>query len=459
MQYDYDLFVIGGGSGGVRAARVAANRGARVALAEEYRYGGTCVIRGCVPKKLMVYASQFSESFEDAEGFGWTVGKRSFHWPRLIEAKDKEISRLEAIYHRNLGTSGVTTYETRAAITGPHGIRLADGREFTAAHILVATGGRPWKPEIPGIEHAITSNEIFDLPEQPRRMLIVGGGYIACEFAGIMNGLGSEVTLAYRGAQVLRGFDNDLRSHVSGEMTKKGIDLALGMTVGAITRENDELVVDLNEGETRRFDAVLYATGRVPNTDGMGLEEAGVTLDRNGAVSVDAYSQSSVPSIYAVGDVTDRLQLTPVAIREGMAFVETVFAGNPTRPDHETVATAVFTQPEIGTVGMTQAEANREHKLRIYRASFRSMLHTLPDRDERMLMKLIVDDATDRVLGCHVVGHAAADMIQLAGVAVKMGATKADFDATVAVHPTAAEELVTMREAVKVLEIGEETNI
>ncbi|MBB5516116.1 glutathione reductase (NADPH) [Rubricella aquisinus] len=453
MAFDYDLFVIGGGSGGVRAARVAAQTGVSVALAEEYRYGGTCVIRGCVPKKLMVYASQFSEHFEDAAGYGWSVGETKFDWATLHANKDKEIDRLEGIYQRILDTNEVTHYRTRATVKDAHTVTLDDGTEFSAKHILIATGGRPFLPKVPGIEHAITSNEIFLLKEQPKRILIVGGGYIACEFAGIMNGLGSEVTLAYRGAQILRGFDDDIRSHVSAEMVKKGIDVCLGMDVASISKEEDGLVVDLNQGETRTFDAVLYATGRVPNTDGMGLEEIGVALDKNGAVVVDAYSQTNIPSIYAIGDVTDRVQLTPVAIREGMAFVETVFKGNPTKPDHDLIPTAVFTQPEIGTVGMTQKQAeDLGHELDIYRTAFRSMLHVLAGRDERMLMKLIVDCDTDKVLGCHIVGHAAGEMIQLAGIAVKMGATKADFDRTVAVHPTAAEELVTLKDPIKRLE-------
>lgn len=449
MSFDYDLFVIGGGSGGVRAGRVAAQTGVKVALAEEYRYGGTCVIRGCVPKKLMVYASQFSEHFEDARGYGWSVGDTSFDWPTFIAGKDAEIDRLEGIYQRILDTNEVTHYRARATVTGTHTVKLSTGQEISAKHILVATGGRPFLPNVPGIEHAITSNDIFHLETQPKRILIVGGGYIACEFAGIMNGLQSDVTLAYRGAQVLRGFDDDIRSHVSAEMMKKGIDVCLGMDVASITKTDEGLVVDLNQGETRTFDAVLYATGRVANTDGMGLEDVGVKLSKGGAVVVDDYSQTDIPSIYAIGDVTDRVQLTPVAIREGMAFVETVFKGNPTKPDHELIPTAVFTQPEIGTVGMGQQDAEKAgYTLDIYRTSFRSMAHIMAGREERMLMKLIVDQATDRVLGCHIVGHAAGEMIQLAGIAVKMGATKADFDRTVAVHPTAAEELVTMKDPI-----------
>ena len=449
MAYDYDLFVIGGGSGGVRSARLAARTGARVALAEEYRFGGTCVIRGCVPKKLMVYASQYAEHFEDAVGYCWSVGETSFGWDKLIAAKDREIDRLEGIYERNLGGAGVTNYRARASVTGAHEVTLSSGEVFSAAHILIATGAHPFLPDVPGIEHAITSNEIFHLPEQPKRVLIVGGGYIACEFAGILNGVGSDVVLAYRGSQILRGFDDDIRAHVSTEMVRKGIDVCLGRTVSAIEKTESDLVADLNQGETREFDVILYATGRVPNTGGLGLEAVGVALTQNGAVQVNDFGATIIPSIHAVGDVTDRLQLTPVAIRDGVAFVETVFKNNPRRPDHEIVPTAVFTQPEIGTVGLTETEAREQgYDFDIYRTAFRAMLHVLAGREERMLMKLIVDKATDRVLGCHVVGHAAGEMIQAVGIAVKMGATKADFDRTVAVHPTAAEELVTMKDPV-----------
>lgn len=448
MAFDYDLFVIGGGSGGVRSARLAVGTGAKVGLAEEYRYGGTCVIRGCVPKKLMVYASHFSESFEDAAGYGWSVGETSFDWKTLIAGKDREIERLERIYERNLQGADVTTYNARAIVTGPQEVTLSTGEVFSAKVILIATGGRPFMPDVPGIEHAITSNEVFHLEEQPKRVLIVGGGYIASEFAGIFHGLGSQVCQVYRGSQILRGFDDDLRSHVSQEMVRKGIDVVLGTTVLGIEKTDTGLLVDISMSDTMEFDAVMYATGRVPNTNNLGLDQVGVDLTDSGAVKIDDYGQSSVPSIYAVGDVTDRLQLTPVAIRDGIAFVETVFKDNPTTPDHIDVPTAVFTQPEIGTVGLTEAEARAKYEVDIYRTSFRAMMHVLPGREERMLMKLIVDKATDRVLGVHIVGHAAGEMIQLAGVAVKMGATKADFDRTVAVHPTAAEELVTMKEPV-----------
>ncbi len=449
MDFDYDLFVIGGGSGGVRAGRMAAKYGARVGVAEEFRFGGTCVIRGCVPKKLMVYASSFSEAFEDAEGFGWTVGERSFDWSRFIAAKDAEITRLEGIYARNLDLAGAELHRCRAELTSPHSVRLAShGHEVTAKHILIATGGTPFVPDFPGSHHAITSNEIFDLPHMPERVVIVGGGYIACEFAGILNGLGAKVTQLYRGPQILRGFDDDVRNHVADEMRKKGIDLRVETDVVRIDKESGGLRATLEGGEALEADCVLYATGRIPNTEGLGLDKAGVPLGPRGEVIVDRWSQTAVPSIYAVGDVTDRLALTPVAIREGAAFAETVFNATPTAADHSDVATAVFTQPEIGTVGLTEAQARAEGEVEIYRAAFRPMLHTLSGRDERMLMKLVVAKEGRRVLGVHIVGHGAGEMIQLAGVAVRMGATKEDFDRTVAVHPTAAEELVTMRDPV-----------
>jgi len=447
--FDYDLFVIGGGSGGVRAARMSALLGARVGLAEEFRFGGTCVIRGCVPKKLLVYASSYSEHFEDAHGYGWTVGETSFDWPSLIAAKDAEIARLETIYRSNLGTAGVEIHHCRATVAGPHEIKLAThGKVIRAKHILIATGGTPFVPEFPGSEHAITSNEIFDMASLPERVVVVGGGYIASEFAGILNGLGAHVTQIYRGEQILRGFDDEVRDHVAGAMRERGIDLRTGEDVAEILPDNQGLTVRLKGGETRPAGAVLYATGRIPNTRDLGLEEAGVALGPRGEVAVDAYSQTTVPSIYAVGDVTDRLALTPVAIREGAAFADTVFAGKPTQPDHALVATAVFTQPEIGTIGPSEAEARAETEIEVYRSAFRPMHGILAGRDEKMLMKMIVDKATRRVMAVHIVGHGAGEMIQLVGIAVKMGATKEDFDRTVAVHPTAAEELVTMREPV-----------
>ena len=447
--FDFDLFVIGGGSGGVRAARMSASYDAKVGLAEEYRYGGTCVIRGCVPKKLMVYASQFSDAFEDAAGFGWSVGETSHDWSKLIANKDTEIDRLEGIYTNILDNNDVTHFRSRAVVVDPHTVKLADGRAFTTKHILVATGGTPFVPEFPGSENAITSNEIFHLTEMPKRAIIVGGGYIASEFAGILNGLGAEVTQVYRRDLILRGFDDEVRQHVSDEMASKGITFRYNADIARIEKTGDGLKVTFQDGTDQMADQVLYATGRIPNTAGLGLEHAGVALGKNGEVIVDAWSQTNIPSIYAVGDVTDRLALTPVAIREGAAFAETVFNATPTKADHALVPTAVFTQPEIGTTGLTEEQARAEGEIEVYSAAFRPMLATLSGRQEKMLMKMIVAKDTQKVLGVHIIGHRAGEMIQLAGIAVKMGATKADFDRTVAVHPTAAEELVTMKTPVR----------
>ncbi len=449
MDYDFDLFVIGGGSGGVRAGRVAAMGGAKVALAEEYRMGGTCVIRGCVPKKLMVYASGYAEMMDDAEGFGWTIGKRSFDWGKLIGKIDDELDRLEGLYRKGLSGNGVTIYNARAVVKDGHTVALSTGETITAKWILVATGGQPFVPTFKGSEHVMTSNDVFHLKDLPKRVMVVGGGYIACEFAGIFNGMGAEVTQFYRGAQILRGFDGEVRGHVAEEMKAKGVNLHVGTDVMEISRKDDGLHVTCTNGSVTVVDAVMYATGRVPNTEGLGLEAAGVKLGRRGEVMVDRYSATSCESIYAVGDVTDRVQLTPVAIREGMAFVETVFNDNPTAVDHEFIATAVFTQPEIGTVGYTEEDSREDFDIEVYRAAFRPMANILAGRDERMLMKLIVEKKTRKVIGCHIIGPAAGEMIQLAGIAVKMGATKEDFDRTVAVHPTAAEELVTMKEPVR----------
>lgn len=449
MDYDFDLFVIGGGSGGVRAGRVAAMGGAKVGLAEEYRMGGTCVIRGCVPKKLMVYASGYSEMMDDAEGFGWSIGKRSFDWGKLIGKIDDELDRLEGLYRKGLSNNDVTIYNARAVVKDGHTVELSSGEVITAKWILVATGGRPFVPNVKGAEHVMTSNDVFHLKALPKRIMIIGGGYIACEFAGIFNGMGAEVTQFYRGAQILRGFDGEVRGHVAEEMKAKGVNLHVGIDVMEISRKDDGLHVTCTNGSVTVVDAVMYATGRVPNTEGLGLENAGVKLGRKGEVMVDRYSATSCDSIYSVGDVTDRMQLTPVAIREGMAFVETVFNDNPTAVDHEFIATAVFTQPEIGTVGYTEEDSREDFDIEVYRAAFRPMANVLAGRDERMLMKLIVEKKTRKVIGCHIIGPAAGEMIQLAGIAVKMGATKEDFDRTVAVHPTAAEELVTMKEPVR----------
>ena len=442
--FDLDLFVIGGGSGGVRAARIAAESGASVGLAEESRYGGTCVIRGCVPKKLMVYASGFSEAFEDAAGYGWSVGEARFDWRRFIVAKDAEIARLEAAYRERLRRAGVVLHDVRATVVDAHRIRLAGGAEVSTRLLLVATGARPVRPDIPGAELGLTSDDMFELEAQPGRLLIVGGGYIACEFAGIMNGLGTRVTQLVRRDQILFGFDNDLRDHLAAAMRRRGIVIETERRLTRIERTDRGLRATLDDGETHLADQVLFATGRLPNTAGLGLEALGVGIAENGAVEVDSWSQTAVPSIYAVGDVTDRVALTPVAIREAHAFVETVFAGRPTRFDHALSPTAVFTQPELATLGLTEAEARASGKVVVYRSSFRPMLHTLAGRQERALMKLVVAEEGERVLGVHIVGHGAAEMIQLAAVAVGMGATKADFDRTLAVHPTSGEELVTM---------------
>jgi glutathione reductase (NADPH) len=447
MTFDYDLFVIGAGSGGVRAGRIAAKYGARVAVAEEYRVGGTCVIRGCVPKKLLVYASKFAEEFEDAVGFGWTSEKVSFDWSTLIENKDKEIDRLNKAYIRNLEASGAELVLERATLVDSHTVQLASGRKVTAKYILIATGAAPFVPHhLPGKELAITSNEAFHLERLPRRIVIVGGGYIAVEFAGIFSGLGVETVLIYRGEQILRGFDTDLRNHLAAEMKKKGIDIRTNADVAKLERSGDGVRVTLADGTAFGAGQVMYATGRMPNVAGLGLENVGIITTPHGAITVNEYSQTEVPSIYAVGDVTNRVNLTPVAIREGHAFADTVFGKKPTMVNHGLVPTAVFSQPEIGTVGMTEEAARKRHQVDIYKTSFRPMKHTLSGRDERMLMKLVVDAESDKVLGCHIIGPDAGEMAQLLGIAITCGATKAQFDATLAVHPTAAEELVTMRE-------------
>ena len=443
--YDYDLFVIGGGSGGVRAARIAGGHGAKVASAEEYRYGGTCVIRGCIPKKMLVYASGYPGEVEDARAYGWEFGEGRFDWAKLIANKDKEIARLEGIYQRLLDNAGVERFAGRAVLEDLHTVRV-DDRRFTAGRILVATGGRPVKPHLPGIEHAITSNEAFHLPELPRRAVVVGGGYIAVEFAGIFNGLGSDVVLVYRGDRILRGFDVDVRHHLSEEIAKTGIDLRTHLNVTRIDRQAGGLLVHLTDGTTMETDCVLYATGRVPNTDGIGLEEAGVALDTDGAVLVDDWSKSSVDHIHAIGDVTNRIQLTPVATHEGHCYADTVFGNRPRRPDHDCVPSAVFSTPEVAVVGMTESDARAHHgDVDVYRAVFKPLVHTLTGRDEKMLMKLVVEPESDRVLGAHMVGAHAGEIIQGIAVAIKAGATKAQFDATIGIHPTAAEEFVTMR--------------
>ena len=448
-KYDYDLFVIGAGSGGVRASRIAASHGAKVAVAEEYRVGGTCVIRGCVPKKLFVYASQFSEEFEDAAGFGWTVGETSFSWAKLIANKDKEIDRLNGIYIRNLERSGVAIIQSRAILKDAHTVHLVgEGRDVTADKILIATGATPFLPhDVKGIEHAITSNEAFHLEELPDHIIVVGGGYIAVEFAGIFNGLGVKTALLYRADRILRGFDEDLRVGLMDEMRKKGVDVRTHAHITEIERKGGKLHVTLKDGTAIETGAVLYATGRKPHSRGLGLEEIGVSIKKNDAIEVDAYSQTSVPNIYAVGDVTDRAALTPIAIREGQAFAETVFNNNPIAVDHSVIPTAVFSQPELGTVGLTEHEAREKFGgIDIYKTSFRPMKHTMTGREEKTFMKLVVDQKTERVLGVHLMGPSSGEIIQAVGIAVTMGATKKQFDQTVAVHPSAAEELVTLKE-------------
>ncbi|MBE0413238.1 glutathione-disulfide reductase [Yoonia sp.] len=475
MAFDYDLFVIGGGSGGVRAARTAAATGAKVGLAEEFRMGGTCVIRGCVPKKLMVYASGYSEMFKDARAYGWDVTDGPFDWSKFRSHLHRELDRLESVYRKLLDGSDVAIFDCRATLKDPHTIALGDGRDVTAKHILIATGGRPVLPDIQGAELGITSNEIFNLEDMPKSILIIGGGYIASEFAGILNGLGVAVTQFYRGAQILRGFDEEARGLVAEGMRAKGVDLHLGTNIVDIRAAKDAdfsdsmgtpmeqgkpatvasggggrgIWVKATNGIEQVFDQVMFATGRAPNTEGMGLEAAGVALGRSGEIIVDTFSQTKVPSIYAIGDVTNRVQLTPVAIREAMAFVETVFKGNPTPVDHDLIPSAIFTQPEFGTVGLSEEDARAMEPVDIYCTSFKPMNHAFSGRSDRVLMKLVVSKATRKVLGCHIVADHAGEMIQLAGIAVKMGATKEDFDRTVAVHPTMAEELVTMKDPVR----------
>jgi glutathione reductase (NADPH) len=448
MNFDYDLFVIGAGSGGVRAARIAAKYGAKVAVAEEYRVGGTCVIRGCVPKKLLVYASRFAEEFEDAIGFGWSSEKVSFDWATLIEHKNKEIDRLNKAYIRNLESSGAEIIHERATIKNKNTLQLGSGRIITAKYILIATGASPFIPKhIEGHDYAITSNEAFDLALLPRRMVIVGGGYIAVEFAGIFAGLGVETILVCRGEQILRGFDHDIREHLAAEMKKKGIEIMTNADVAKIERSGDGVRVTLNDGFTIGAGQIMFATGRTPNTQNLGLENVGLHGNAHGAVAVNEFSQSTVENIYAVGDVTNRVNLTPVAIREGHAFADNVFGGKAISVNHTLVPTAVFSQPELGVVGQTEEQAHKFHSnIDIYKTSFKAMKHTLSGRDERTFMKLIVNSENDVVLGCHIAGEGAGEMAQLLGIAITCGATKAQFDATLAVHPTASEELVTMRE-------------
>jgi glutathione reductase (NADPH) len=445
--YDFDLFVIGGGSGGVRASRIAAGYGAKVAVAEEYRLGGTCVIRGCVPKKLLMYASQFGFALEDSKGFGWQVSEASHKWQSLIRAKDIEIARLERVYEELLGKAGVQVIQGKASIVGAHEVRVNDVI-FTAAHILVATGATPEVPEIPGADLMVTSNEVLAMEHAPERVAIVGGGYIACEFAGIFKGLGSSVWMVHRGSRLLRGFDEQVREHIGSELAANDIHMRLASTVAAVERKCNAYLLYLSSGEILEVDLVMAATGRRPNTGSLGLERVGVQVDAHGAIPVDSYSRTSSDHVYAVGDVTNRLNLTPVAIHEGHAFADTVFGGMSRRTDHEGVPFAVFSQPQVAGVGLSEEEACVIHgSARVYSSVFRPMRAALSGRNERVLVKLVVDATTERILGAHIVAPDAAEIIQGIAVALKAGATKADFDATLGVHPSVAEEFVTLRNA------------
>lgn len=445
MSDAYDLVVIGAGSGGVRAARMAATYGARVAIIEEYRVGGTCVIRGCVPKKLFVYASRFSDMFEIAGSFGWTVDAK-FDWPTLLANKDKEIDRLESAYVAGLEKPGVEIIRDRGVITGPNGVKLLhSGRELSARYILVATGGHPQIPEIPGKELGITSNEAFHLKALPHSILIEGGGYIAVEFATIFAGLGVDTTIIYRGDCVLRGFDEDMRRGLEAGLTERGIKLIYQTTIARLEKRGADILATMSDGVSAPYGAVMFATGRRPNTHGLGLAEAGVKLHAHGAIEVDEYSRTSVASIYAVGDVTNRAQLTPVAIREGSAFAATVFNNTPTTVDYSLIGTAVFAEPELATIGLNEADAATHDNIDVYLARFRPMMNTLSTKSERVIMKLITEADGGRVLGLHILGPGAAEMVQMGAIAMGMRANKADFDRAMAMHPTAAEELVTFK--------------
>jgi glutathione reductase (NADPH) len=445
-RYDFDMITIGAGSGGVASSRRAGAYGARVAIVEELRVGGTCVLRGCVPKKLLVYGAQFADAFADAAGFGWSVPPASFDWPALIAAKDKELDRLHQIYINMLNNAHVEIIDARGIVTDPHTVEVG-GRAYTAENILIAVGGWPETPDIPGIEHVISSNEALDLPSLPKRVVIVGGGYIAVEFAGIFNGFGSEVVEIIRREEVLRGFDEDIRVYLGQEMRGRGIDIRGGTQVARIDKAAGGYTLTTTDGKRIETDCVMYATGRKPNTKGMGLAEIGVDLTRNGAVIVDEWQRSSVPSIYAVGDVTDRINLTPVAIAEGRAIAETLYNNNPMTMDHADVPSAVFSQPPVSVVGLNEEEARKQYgEVDIYQSRFKPMKNTLSGRDERSFMKLVVDPKTDRVLGCHMLGVDAPEIVQGLAIAIKCGATKQQFDQTVGIHPSAAEEFVTMRD-------------
>ena len=446
-EYEYDLFVIGAGSGGVRASRVAAAHGAKVAVAEEYRVGGTCVIRGCVPKKLLVYGSHFAEDLEDAQNYGWTIDRMSFDWPTLRDHVLADVDRLNGLYTQTLENNNVERFLERATVTGPNSVRLAGGREISAKYILIAVGSWPAMPDLPGIEHAVSSNEMFHLEELPRRLVVIGGGYIAMEFAGIFNALGSQVTLCNRSEALLRGYDRGLVDRLVQISMARGIDIKLNAPFERIEKDGDgTLQVHVGRGDPIPADVVLVATGRMPNTAGLGLESAGVELGKNGAIAVDDQGKTSCDSIYAVGDVTDRVQLTPVAIREGQAFADTLFGDKPTKVDYDCIPSAVFSHPPLAGVGLTEGDArNKLGKVRVYSSDFRPMKNVFANRAERGLYKMVVDDASDRVVGLHMIGPEAPEILQAAAIAVKAGLTKADFDATVALHPSMAEELVLMR--------------
>jgi len=446
-RFDFDLFTLGAGSGGVAGSRRAGSHGAKVAICEDSRVGGTCVMRGCVPKKLLVYGVQFADAFADAAGYGWHVAPPTHDWGALVAAKNRELDRLEGIYRKLLSDSGVKLLEGRGRLVDPHTIEV-DGKRFTAAHIMVATGGHPVMPAIPGIEHAISSNEALELRHLPRRALIVGGGYIAVEFAGIFGTAGSEVTLVARGGELLRGFDDDVRVTLAQELRQRGLSIRTGTEIARIEKRGSSFIAYTRTGDEISADVILYATGRKPNTRGLGLEEIGIELNDEGAVPVDEWQRTAVPHIYGVGDVTDRLNLTPVAIAEGRAIAETLFNNNPMTVDHANVATAVFSQPPVGCVGLTEREARQKHRVDVYRTRFRPMKHTISGREERTMMKLVVDRETDRVLGCHMVGADAPEITQGLAIALKCGATKKQFDQTIGIHPTAAEEFVTMRDKV-----------
>jgi glutathione reductase (NADPH) len=445
-RYDFDLFTIGAGSGGVAGTRRAGAYGARTAICEELRIGGTCVLRGCVPKKLLVYGSQFAEAFADAPGFGWSVPETTHDWGALIAAKDKEIGRLSQIYVNMLNNAKVEIFEARGVVVDPHTVEVG-GKRYTAENIMIAVGGWPETPKLPGIEHVISSNEALDLKERPKRIVIVGGGYIAVEFAGIFHGFGSEVIEIIRADKLLRGFDEDLRFYLGEEMKVRGVDVRSGTQIARIDKAGSSYTVTTTAGGRIETDCVMYATGRAPNTKGLGLAEIGVAMEPNGAIKVDEWQRTSVKSIYAVGDVTDRINLTPVAIAEGRAIAETLYNNNPIKMDHADVPSAVFSQPPIGTVGLTEEQARKQYReVDIYQARFKPMKNTLSGRDERTFMKLVVDAKSDRVVGCHMLGPDAPEIIQGVAIAIKCGATKKQFDATIGIHPSAAEEFVTMRD-------------